>query len=171
MSARRTFTEVVKKRIAASQSWRCSLCDEILESTYQVDHTTPLWAGGEDVPANATAMCVACHARKTQEEALTRARRVREERKRYRERFERDVRREEESRRVEKRENDGSTTCEDCGAHYYPLFPHACLEVERRCARRLVGRSVNRIDGGLKKKKTLPTLFGEYFFTGGECRI
>lgn len=143
MKSKRTFTEVVKKRIAASQCWRCSRCDDILESTYQVDHTIPLWAGGDDVPENATAMCVACHARKTQEEALSRTEMERAERRRIRERFENDVRREEEERRIEDREKDGTATCRDCGARYYPLFPHTCVEVERRCSRRLIGRSAD----------------------------
>jgi hypothetical protein len=66
------FSESLKKQIAARQSWRCSSCDKILESTFQVDHTTPLCAGGEDSPSNATAMCVLCHALKTQNEAIKR---------------------------------------------------------------------------------------------------
>lgn len=181
MGIRRTFTEVVKKRIAASQSWRCSRCDEILESTYQVDHTTPLWAGGPDEPTNATAMCAGCHARKTQEEALRKSRMVREERARRRERFEREVKREEEERRVEKRERDGTATCKDCGGRYYPLFPHACREVQKRCSRRLTGASAaakNHLGGGIleardkqREIKTPSTLFEEYFFTGDACRI
>ena len=80
---RRTFTEVCKKQIAASQRWTCSSCEKLLDSTYQVDHTVPLWAGGMDSPSNATAMCVACHAVKTQNEAVRRAEveREREEKK------------------------------------------------------------------------------------------
>ena len=60
MTIRQTFTEAIKKKIAA-QRWMCSMCDELLVSTYQVDHTVPLWAGGEDSSDNATAMCVSCH--------------------------------------------------------------------------------------------------------------
>ena len=113
-------------------------------------------------------MCVACHARKTQEEALSRTEMERAERKRIRERFENDVRREEEKRRIEDREKDGTATCRDCGARYYPLFPHACVEVKRRCSRRLIGCSADRVGGGLKRpKKTAgSSLFEEYFFTG-----
>ena len=66
------FSVSLERQIAARQSWRCSSCDKILESTFQVDHTTPLCAGGEDSPSNATAMCVLCHSLKTQNEAIKR---------------------------------------------------------------------------------------------------
>lgn len=66
------FSESLKRQIAARQGWRCSACDKLLESTFQVDHTTPLSAGGADDPRNATAMCVGCHAIKTQNEAIER---------------------------------------------------------------------------------------------------
>lgn len=186
MTIRRTFTETIKKKIAASQRWVCSACDELLESTYQVDHTVPLWAGGEDSLDNATAMCVSCHARKTQNEALERNNRECLEREKKRKLFEQNVRQEEEDKRVEKVENDGSATCKDCMIRYYPIFPHACREVKKRCSDRLEGcsiqvkggigrrvkkRAVNavNIDQALFKGSELP--FGEFFFTKSVCRI
>jgi len=68
----RLLTEPEKKIVAARQSWRCSACDELLSSAFQVDHTVPLCDGGEDTINNATAMCPNCHALKTQREAIAR---------------------------------------------------------------------------------------------------
>lgn len=71
---RRRITEPQKKVVAARQGWRCSHCGELLAATYQVDHTVALCNGGEDTLSNLTAMCVACHATKTQWEHIERAR-------------------------------------------------------------------------------------------------
>mgnify|MGYP006080768439 CR=1 FL=1 len=70
--ATRSLSEPQKKMVAARQKWRCSECDELLSSAYQVDHTTPLWSGGEDALCNVTAMCANCHALKTQAEHVAR---------------------------------------------------------------------------------------------------
>jgi hypothetical protein len=69
----RNLSEPEKKRVAARQQWRCSACEELLSSAYQVDHTIPLCDGGRDHICNATAMCANCHALKTQSEAAARA--------------------------------------------------------------------------------------------------
>lgn len=69
----RTLTESEKKIVAARQEWRCSSCACILPAAYQVDHTVPLCDGGADAISNCTAMCPNCHAAKTQEEAIQRA--------------------------------------------------------------------------------------------------
>jgi hypothetical protein len=69
---KRRITEPEKKFVAARQKWRCSSCDELLASTYQVDHTVALMNGGRDHTSNMTAMCVACHAKKTQDEHIDR---------------------------------------------------------------------------------------------------
>ena len=71
---RRRITEPEKKVVAARQGWRCSHCNELLQATYQVDHTVALCNGGEDTLSNLTAMCVSCHATKTQWEHIERAR-------------------------------------------------------------------------------------------------
>lgn len=70
---KRQLSEPEKKTVAARQQWRCSACAVVLPPTYQVDHTVPLWAGGEDTVDNCTAMCPNCHAAKTQQEAIARA--------------------------------------------------------------------------------------------------
>ena len=70
---RGALTDVIKKQIAADQKWCCSICTNVFDSTYHVDHTIPLWNGGMDHKDNATAMCVSCHAKKTQNEWILRS--------------------------------------------------------------------------------------------------
>lgn len=43
----RRFRDGHKRIVAARQVWRCSACDRLLDSSFQVDHTVPLWKGGE----------------------------------------------------------------------------------------------------------------------------
>lgn len=64
----RRVTECVKKRVAASQAWKCAACAKVLEATYQIDHRIPLWQGGTNEPDNLQALCPNCHAAKTQVE-------------------------------------------------------------------------------------------------------
>ena len=73
--------------LSGTSSWvtrqalpKCSSCKSILGSAFQVDHTTPLWKGGEDDISNATAMCPSCHAQKTQREEIEQADAARERR-------------------------------------------------------------------------------------------
>ena len=73
-SVRKT-PEPVKKQVAARQCWKCHSCNEMLQSSFQVDHTIPLWAGGEDDESNLTALCANCHSIKTQNEAIERRKR------------------------------------------------------------------------------------------------
>ena len=74
MSLKRSLSESEKKQVAARQGWTCSSCKTLLPAAYQVDHTIPLCDGGPDTIANCTAMCANCHAAKTQNEAIARAR-------------------------------------------------------------------------------------------------
>ena len=108
---RRGFTEAVKKQIAARQRWQCGLCSELLSAAFEIDHTVPLWNGGEDKPENASALCANCHATKTQNEAIERNRKTAETRKRRREEFEQKVLREEESKRTFKQKKVNTRVC------------------------------------------------------------
>lgn len=76
--AARSVSEAEKKIVAARAAWRCSSCDSLLASTYQIDHIKPLCEGGSNSISNLTALCVSCHARKTQLEAIDRAKRLRD---------------------------------------------------------------------------------------------
>ena len=64
----RRVTESVKKRVAAAQYWRCSLCHVCLPSSYQIDHILALRHGGSNDELNLQAVCPSCHAQKTQTE-------------------------------------------------------------------------------------------------------
>jgi hypothetical protein len=58
--------QVTRNKIAASQKWCCSLCEVILPGVFNIDHTIPLRYGGGDIRENVTALCIQCHAEKTQ---------------------------------------------------------------------------------------------------------
>ena len=67
---KRNVSEALKKTVAASQKWQCNICHELLESTFQVDHIRDLQFGGSNARDNLQALCVGCHAKKTQEAHL-----------------------------------------------------------------------------------------------------
>lgn len=69
---RGTVSAAVSKQVAAAQRWRCRACDRLLPPAFEIDHSTPLWAGGADSLANLQALCPNCHAAKTQSEAISR---------------------------------------------------------------------------------------------------
>ena len=81
----RRISESEKKVVAARQGWRCSQCNQLLAATYQIDHTVALMNGGADSLVNLTAMCVACHATKTQWEHIERAKVAQRQEDRHRE--------------------------------------------------------------------------------------
>ena len=62
----RRLGESMKKRVAAHQEWRCANCTKMLPATFQVDHVFPHALGGSDHPSNLEALCVECHASKSQ---------------------------------------------------------------------------------------------------------
>jgi hypothetical protein len=137
---KRTFTEAVKKQIAARQKWVCSACKSLLDSTYQVDHSVPLWKNGLDVPENATAMCAGCHARKTQAEGIERSACEMQGKIRCRNQFEKNIWVEEEAKRAIKKSATGVIICRDCSLRYYPMFLHKCSEVAKRSIERIEGK-------------------------------
>ena len=64
----RKVTATVKLQIGASQSWKCNNCYDQLKSTFHIDHIIPICRGGTNVEDNLQALCVECHAQKTQKE-------------------------------------------------------------------------------------------------------
>ena len=62
--------QVTRNKVAASQKWCCRMCSEILPGVFHIDHTRPLRYGGEDVLENVTALCIQCHAEKTQNDFI-----------------------------------------------------------------------------------------------------
>jgi 5-methylcytosine-specific restriction endonuclease McrA len=160
---RRTFTEAVKKQIAARQQWVCSVCETLLDSTYQVDHSIPLWKGGMDSPGNATAMCANCHARKTQAEGVERGEHEFQSKLRTRKIFEKNIWIEEEAKRATKTATSGVIICRDCSLRYYPMFIHKCSEVARRSIERIEGKKARHLAQDIHKLSTV--VFEEYYCT------
>jgi len=70
---KRNVTGLMKKRVAASQSWKCGTCSSILDETYEVDHRLALFNGGSNDMSNLVALCPGCHRKKTVEERLASA--------------------------------------------------------------------------------------------------
>ena len=64
----RKVTTTVKLQIGASQSWKCNNCYDQLKSTFHIDHIIPICRGGTNSEDNLQALCVECHAQKTQKE-------------------------------------------------------------------------------------------------------
>ncbi len=67
---KRNVTGLMKKKVAASQEWKCGHCRAILDETYEVDHIKALFNGGTNDPSNLVALCPHCHRKKTVEERL-----------------------------------------------------------------------------------------------------
>lgn len=67
---RRRISEAVLKRVGSNALWRCCGCDELLTSTFELDHRVPLHLGGSDDEDNLQPICVSCHAEKTQRERI-----------------------------------------------------------------------------------------------------
>ena len=67
---KRNVTGLMKKKVAASQSWKCGSCNSTLDETYEVDHKVALFNGGSNDMSNLLALCPHCHRLKTVEERL-----------------------------------------------------------------------------------------------------
>jgi predicted HNH restriction endonuclease len=67
---KRNVSGLMKKKIAASQEWKCGSCKSLLDETYEVDHKLALFQGGTNEPENLVALCPNCHRHKTVEERL-----------------------------------------------------------------------------------------------------
>ena len=62
---KRNVSESKKKQIASNQVWKCNICKNILDYTYQIDHINPLFKGGNNEMYNLQALCPNCHMKKT----------------------------------------------------------------------------------------------------------
>jgi hypothetical protein len=67
---KRNVTGLMKKKVAASQSWKCGTCGDTLDETYEVDHRLALFNGGSNDMSNLVALCPACHRKKTVDERI-----------------------------------------------------------------------------------------------------
>ena len=67
---KRKVTGLTKKKVAASQQWKCGNCSGLLDETYEVDHRLALFRGGSNDVENLVALCPHCHRKKTVDEQL-----------------------------------------------------------------------------------------------------
>ena len=67
---KRKVTGLTKKKVAASQHWKCGNCGTILDETYEVDHRLALFKGGSNEMDNLVALCPHCHRKKTVDERI-----------------------------------------------------------------------------------------------------
>ena len=67
---KRNVTGLMKKKVAASQEWKCGNCNKTLDETSEVDQKLALFKGGSNAPENLVALCPHCHRKKTVEERL-----------------------------------------------------------------------------------------------------
>jgi len=68
---KRNVSSQTKKIIASNQKWKCGICNNIMDYTYEVDHHIPLFKGGTNDMSNLMALCRNCHGKKTILEKLT----------------------------------------------------------------------------------------------------
>ena len=62
---RTKLSQNVKKFVAANQKWSCNHCQQLLDSTYEIDHIIPVYQGGSNEMSNLQALCRNCHGKKT----------------------------------------------------------------------------------------------------------
>ena len=56
------ISPLVKKRVAARQAWRCAVCKQLLDETFEIDHIKPLYKGGHPTDeSNLQALCKRDH--------------------------------------------------------------------------------------------------------------
>ena len=52
------ISPLVKKRVASKQKWRCAVCKQLLDESFEIDHITPLYKGGHPTDeSNLQALC------------------------------------------------------------------------------------------------------------------
>jgi len=66
---KRNVSDKTKKLVGAQQKWKCAMCQNTLDETYEVDHIKRLADGGNNLPQNLQALCPNCHRKKTFHEA------------------------------------------------------------------------------------------------------
>ena len=67
---RRSVTSLQKRYVAAQQQWKCRICHNLLDESYEVDHIIPLFRGGSNQTENLQALCRNCHGKKTVQDVL-----------------------------------------------------------------------------------------------------
>lgn len=159
MPITRKTGDATKKVVAARQQWCCGSCSTLLPSSFEVDHTIPLWQGGLDDASNLKALCPNCHASKTQLEAIQRAEKRRQLADRARHEHELKTR----SKVTKEVRSDairllgnGRQRCRLCGRKTLSMFPHVCGQLQFQINQRLGLK--NRADAGFELNAHNPFL-------------
>lgn len=71
VKVKRTVSDTTKKMIASKQQWKCGICNQLLDETYEVDHIIPLYQGGSNNIDNLMALDPICHRKKTNKDRLS----------------------------------------------------------------------------------------------------
>jgi 5-methylcytosine-specific restriction endonuclease McrA len=61
----RKVSDSTKKIVASNQQWKCFMCHNLLDYSYEIDHNVPLFLGGTNNISNLHALCRNCHGKKT----------------------------------------------------------------------------------------------------------
>ena len=61
----RKVSNLTKKKVAASQEWKCNKCNNLFDECYEIDHIICLKDGGNNEISNLQALCPNCHRKKT----------------------------------------------------------------------------------------------------------
>ena len=67
---KRNVNGFLSKRVASGQDWKCQICNQKLDETYEIDHIIPLFKGGSNDRENLQALCPNCHKKKTIDDLL-----------------------------------------------------------------------------------------------------
>jgi hypothetical protein len=62
---KRNVSPLTKKIVASNQQWKCAICKNVMDYTYEIDHHIPLFKGGTNDINNLVALCRNCHGKKT----------------------------------------------------------------------------------------------------------
>lgn len=79
---RKQLTPLQRNQLAASQEWKCKMCEKPLPASFDVDHIDPLWETRDNNSMdNFQALCCDCHRKKTIQDLQRRIRLKREQQK------------------------------------------------------------------------------------------
>lgn len=61
----RKVSNLIKKKIASSQEWKCKSCSFLFDECFEIDHIICIKDGGSNEESNLQALCPNCHRKKT----------------------------------------------------------------------------------------------------------
>ena len=58
---KKRLTQLMKKRVAARDQWRCQICGQLVSANFEIDHIVPQSRGGGHEDSNLRTLCRECH--------------------------------------------------------------------------------------------------------------